>query len=507
MQRRNFLQLASTCAGLAAAPVFAANAPAAPAPDAWTTDFDRAARRDAWLEAYRGVQHDIAPTRLALEGRWPADLRGVLYRNGAARSELPGLRYHHWFDGDGMLQRFEIGDRGVSHFGRFVRTDKFVAEEKAGRPLRPTFGTVFDGADDVPSPDAMNVANISVLLHHGELMALWEGGSATRIDPASLATLGTKTWRDDYAGMPFSAHPKVEPDGTLWNFGISSGAGMLSIYRIAANGDLLTATSMKIPRIAMVHDFAVTARHLVFLMPPLLFDVDRMRHGESFLDSHEWKPEVGMRALIVDKNDLSRMRWFELEAGMLFHIGNAWEDEARGVIHIDYMRSPDATLAQHTFRDLMRGRVTVTPEPQLTLAEFDLGSGRATQTVMPMAAEFPKIDPRRVGQRHRDLFAVTSAGRPNPRGFNAVMRVDMARGHIDRFHYGDGMLAEEHLFVPRRGGSAEGDGYLLGTVFDPRRQVTVLSVFDAQHLADGPLARAALDRGLPLGLHGFFAPA
>jgi carotenoid cleavage dioxygenase len=42
-------------------------------------------------------------------------------------------------------------------------------------------------------------------------------------------------------------------------------------------------------------------------------------------------------------------------------------------------------------------------------------------------------------------------------------------------------------------------------VLDTRCGRTVLSVFDAMHLAAGPRARAELPYALPLGLHGNFA--
>ena len=63
---------------------------------------------------------------------------------------------------------------------------------------------------------------------------MWEGGSAYELDPATLATRGVKTWAPELRGMPFSAHPKVEPDGTVWNFGTAN--GRLAVYQLDAAG-------------------------------------------------------------------------------------------------------------------------------------------------------------------------------------------------------------------------------------------------------------------------------
>ncbi len=56
--------------------------------------------------------------------------------------------------------------------------------------------------------------------------------------------------------------------------------------------------------------------------------------------------------------------------------------------------------------------------------------------------------------------------------------------------------------MPKSKTSAEGDGYLLATVFDERRNASHLAVFDAQQVETGPIARAHLDHRVPLGFHG-----
>ena len=72
-------------------------------------------------------------------------------------------------------------------------------------------------------------------------------------------------------------------------------------------------------------------------------------------------------------------------------------------------------------------------------------------------------------------------------------------------------MVEEHVFVPSRGGRGssgrEGDGWLVGTALDLARGQMLFSVFDAQRLADGPLAQASMPRVMPLGLHGIFVAA
>ncbi|MDM0055668.1 carotenoid oxygenase family protein [Variovorax fucosicus] len=498
MDRRKLLRLLATAG---AAPLLAPLAHAA-GPENWQTEFNAAGA--PWKLGFATPPGDLPLTPATVRGRFPDALRGSLYRIGPAGHDLGGERYHHWFDGDGMTQRFLIEGSEVRHQGRYVATAKRTSELRAGHRLTEGFGTIIAGVEPPESPDSINVANTSLLPLSGELLALWEGGSATRLDPRTLDTLGLKTWRADLAGLPFSAHPKVDPDGTVWNFGVGASQGLLVLYELAPDGALRRADAVPVPDLPMVHDFAVTDRHLVFLMPPLVYDAQRKQAGASFLDAHVWRPELGMRVLVVDKKDWKKRQTLALPAGFLFHLGNAWSEEAADgtVIHVDYVRSNTAASVFTTNREVMRARRVRCAEPHLTVATLNLGSGRATQTTLPLEAEFPRIDPRRVGLRHRRVVHATQVAQDRP-GFAAIAVTDVESGSSQCFVYGQQAMVEEHVFVP----DGAGAGWVLGTVLDFAQKKTVLSCFAADRLGDGPVAQATLPYSLPLGLHGVFVSA
>jgi carotenoid cleavage dioxygenase len=467
----------------------------------------------SWAAAFEGFTEDPAPLPMALHGRVPRALSGAFYRNGAAGHALGGLRYAHWFDGDGAVQRYEIRDGRITHSARFVRTEKFVAETAAGKRLRQAYGTAVPGAEPLTGPDSLNTANINVVPHSGRLLALWEGGSAHAIDARTLATLGPVRWADELAGLPFSAHPRVEPDGTMWNFGASHLQGLLTIYRIGADGRLAQHHTLRVPELPMLHDFAVTARHLVFPLPPFVFEPERFKDGALFHDSHLWRPELGLRAMVLEKARLDAPpMWFTLPAGFVFHIGNACEQA--GVIRLDCMRSASAWQVQHGMMDVMCGVHSAQDHTHMMSVELDLAAaaggaarcGRATQEVLAPAAEFPRVDPRHIGRDYRTVFTAVHMGAAPRPGYDGVMRVDMQSGRTERYFYGDDVLVEEHVFVPHaaRGTPREGEGWLLGSALDVARGETLFSVFDATNLAAGPLAQARMPRLMPLGLHASF---
>ncbi len=468
----------------------------------WHAQFE--ASEAPWKPAFATAAADIPLTAARVRGRFPDAVAGTLYRVGPAGHDLGGERYQHWFDGDGMAHRFVIDGTTVHHQGRYVATAKRLAEVQASRRMTEGFGTVFPGREPPSSPDSMNAANISMLPVGDDVLALWEGGSATRLNPRTLETRGLKTWRADLVGVPFSAHPRVEPDGTIWNFGVDAHHGLLLLYEIAPAGALRRADAFPLSHMPMVHDFAVTAGHLVFLLPPLVYDAQRRMAGASVLDAHQWRPELGMRVLVVHKQDWKRQQMFHLPAGFLFHLGNAWEEHTASgtVIHVDYARATDASGVLSDTREVMRARLAGSAGPVLTVARLDLRTGQATQASLGVEAEFPRIDPRRVGQRHRQVVHATGTQGGLPL-WGAIASTNVETGVSQRYRYGPHTIVEEHVWVP----DTRGPGWVLGTALDYARKQTLLSCFAADALADGPVAQATLPYALPLGLHGVFLAA
>jgi carotenoid cleavage dioxygenase len=492
--RRSFL------GGAAGAGVVASAWPAmaAPSPGGAIAPRARALLPGSRVAAFENGR-ELDAARLEVEGAFPADLKGVFHRNGPAMFERGDVRYRHWFDGDGFVQRWRIENGGVRYRSRFIQTSKFRTEAAAGAFLFPVSGggvaaspsAAFSGADSA------NPSNTSIVAVGAESWALWEGGSAMRIDPESLDTLGLVRLGGEIDGAPFSAHPRRGEDGRMWNIG-SLGQRVL-LYRLDAAGALESFKVQPLGQEGYVHDFLLTARSLVVVQCSTETRGPRSLESGTF-GTIRGVPDKPMRVHVFDRETFDLVRQAELPSGFAFHFGNAWE-EGNGTIHFDVVHYVDGDQMLEFFKPLsgqfptwqgVSHRVTLPP------------AGAPRFERMHARAEFPKINPRFDARRHRYVYATGFEERDREDWFDAVIKIDLDEGRNGVFSYGPDWMVEEHVFVPRPGGIREDDGWVVGTALNWARGQTALTVFDAARPDVGPLARAWLDQAMPLGLHGDF---
>ncbi|WP_431268482.1 carotenoid oxygenase family protein [Dankookia sp. P2] len=443
------------------------------------------------------TEHDV--TDLPIRGEIPHGLRGTLFRNGPnPQSAAPDPAAHHWFLGDGMVHGFTLGEGRASWRNRWVRTDKFLAERAAGRALSIGFG----GARETGIPDT-GLANTSLVHHAGRLLALEEAHLPWALDPATLETRGV----EDFGGQirRFTAHPKADPaTGELVFFGYST-AGPLSAEMawgtLSPAGAVTRHERFPVPFCAMVHDFAVTERHVLFPLMPLTGSLPRaMRGGPAFA----WEPELGGHVGLLRRADgVASLRWFRAEACYAFHVLNAWEDAA-GRVLADVMESRrPAALPPCRWQPEPEGGDPGPPDP------LGAGPGGGHGCLPARAAGRPARrvppdgrPPRRPAQPPRRLYGpVARRGARHPR---LVRPGDRGRRH---FTVPAGDALSEAVFVPRSAAAEEGDGWLMTVAWRATEGRSELLVLDSQDVAAGPVATVALPGRVPHGFHGTWVPA
>lgn len=467
-----------------------------------------AAGNQEWLSGLAcsmSVEHDYYPV---LEGDMPSALRGTLYRNGPGRFELGGVRKNHLLDGDGMIQAFDIHDGRVRYRNRFVRTEKYRAEEQAGRFTLPTWTT------RAPGGPLRNIGNriksqagVTTLVKNGRLLAFDEVGLPYGLDPETLITTGVQQVGPTDVHPDYKAHTKTDAKSGNWLLlGVENGARQhLHLVEHAADGTLRRHHRIASPRQSYIHDWFATERYVLVLLHPVQVSLGWFLSGlASFTDSMRWQPRKGNLLMVVDRSGASPPVVLETSACFMWHSLNAFEMGDSIVADFVGYDEPDHFLGEKAaFKAIMRGMQGLQKCPGLVRRYvIELRKKKIVQEVLSNENhEFPILDPRTALRRHR--FGYFTTGRPGTVFHNGLARLNVDTGQRDVAILGDQVHLGEPIFVPDRDAPDE-QGWLLSLGLDGGTGHSFLGVFRSERLADGPLARVLLQHPTPLSFHGWW---
>lgn len=463
--------------------------------------------KPSWLKAYRDFtqEHGFEPMRV--EGRLPEELKGTLVRIGPVTFGVGGRRYGHWFDGDGgvLAVRFDGGRAWGA--ARAIDTPSIRAERAAGKVLHMNYGTspatlwgrLFGGKK--------NSANTSAMTWNGRLFALVESTLPTELSLEDLRTVG-ETDLDGAVGHAFSAHPHaVVARKAAYNFGVRYGrVTLLDLYELPGSGPIRRLGSVPLPGLTMIHDFIATERHLLFFAAPMRLRIFRaMLGGGSLAENFEWRPELGTEVIVIPIDEPSKVTRFQAEPFHSWHFGNAFEQD--GHLVVDHVRYPDFG-SNRWLAEQLNGWATTDAQGRLHRTTIDPKAGTLrTEALSDRRCEFPGATPLRAGARHRYVYTAAHSGPAAWRGpQDAVVKVDMETGRETVVTLGREHYAAEPVFLPRPGGSAEDDGWLLAQTYDATSDRTYVAVLDAKAPEAGPVARAWLEHFFPFTFHGTWVP-
>jgi carotenoid cleavage dioxygenase len=419
---------------------------------------------------YAPVAGELTEFDLPVEGAIPAELDGWYLRNGPN----PRQATAHWFTGDGMIHGVRLeGGRAAWYRNRWVRTDSF----KDDFPLYNA-----DGTRNLRA----SVANTHVVNHAGKTLALVESSLPYEISN-DLETLGAY----DFGGKlvdSMTAHPKICPTtGELHFFGYGNiFQPHVSYHRADANGELTINRPLEVPALTMMHDFALTAEHVVFMDLPIVFNLDVAMKGNGDMP-YRWSDDYGARLGVLRRDDpYGELRWFDINPCYVFHVANAFD------------RGNSIVLQAVRYPELWRDSGDFDADGVLWSWTIDLENGTVIERQLDdRAVEFPRIDDRLATLPARYAVSV---------GDGCLVRYDLTTG--DAVEHAFGTVKSpggpgEAVFVPSTAGPAdESSGWYIGYVYDPTRDGSDLVIIDASDFAAQPVARIKLPQRVPYGFHG-----
>jgi carotenoid cleavage dioxygenase-like enzyme len=442
----------------------------------------------------KSVPDEIDAVSLRITGALPPELAGRYIRNGP--NALPGEESGHFQTGPGMLHGVRLrGGQAEWYRNRWVRTGRFH-----GRPLV--------GADGRLDLTAVS-ANTHVIGHADRVLALVEIGLPYEVTP-ELDTIGPC----DFGGRlttAMTAHPKRDPaTGELHFFGYGMRPPFLTYHRLDARGRLTHSQEITVPAGTMMHDFAITEHHVVWLDLPVTFQRRLVGRGMPY----QWDESYGAR-LGVMRHDVpdAPVRWFEIEPCYVYHVGNAHEDEAGRIVldAVRYSAAEFSSLWSLISRSTLPGgpAAAAAAVGRARLHRWTLDPARGTtaeQSLDDRVVEFPTLDDDRVGRPARYLYTVTGT-EPQSSARCAILKHDTVSGATTCYDLSPDTMIGEAVFVPASDGPrGEDDGWLISIATRRDGSASQLLVLDAADVPAGPVATVELPRSVPTGFHGSWIP-
>ena len=469
----------------------------------------------------------FAPTRFEsdvfdceVDGEIPKDLHGTFYRVGMEWMYPPRFKDDAtFFNGDGFVGMFRFANGSVDYKGRYVRTPRYLANAKARKQL---FGRYRNRYTCDPSVRDLNitVANTSMYTHAGKLWALKEDSRPFEMDPHTLETKGEWDFDGKFASKTFSAHPKTDPvTGELVCYGFEAtgdASDDVFVYFVDNSGRVTREIRFKTPVVSMMHDIALTQKHIVFNTCGLFTSMDLLRAGKVHW---AWDPKLPTYVGIMPRDgDAKDIRWFKGPQSAAIHFMNGNTNGNKVIVE-----TPSSDGNSFSFFPSIDGSPFDREKARTVIRRwtFDLGSkqdGWQEEILFPQTPGLlPRIDERFLSLPYRygymgyndtsKPFDEKRAGNLRGRVSNSYARFDLHTRTVDSYFTGNVHSLAEPQFVPRKKDSPEGDGYIIGVASNYAEMRSELVIVDAQKMSDGDIARVKLPYRLGPQGHGWWASA
>lgn len=439
-----------------------------------------------WLSGmYAPMPHEVTATKLEVAGELPVELTGRYVRNGPNPLGPVDPATYHWFTGDAMVHGVQLREGTAEWYrARWVRST--AVSEALGEEPRPG-----------PRHGGQDTANTNVIGIDGRTFALVEAGAC----PVELSLELDTIEHSDLGGtLPdgFTAHPKVDPrTGELHAIAYYWALPYLEYLVVGPDARVRKVEHIEVDHGPMVHDCSITERWMVVYDFPVDFDLELAMAGTRF--PYVWNEGRAARIGVLPLGGSgAEVRWFEASPCYSFHPLNAHDDGDR--IVIDLVRYPKMFDVHRLGPD--------DGPPTLWRYTIDTASGVVSEVQLSdVPMEFPRVDERVVGRRHRRGYAmeVGRDGGGNDIG-GRLLVLDAASDEVRPVDLGPGRLSGEWVMVPRSEDSAEDDGWLMGLVADTSADLSELVVLDAADPDAGPVASVRLPNRVPVGFHGNWIP-
>jgi len=475
-------------------------------------------------------------------GEIPKDLAGGFYRVGPTFKRPAAQNTFGLLSMDGMVQGLVIENGRADFRNRWVRTPKYLLEEKHGRGMFEWSDGKWDdwrnfGWGNVKRTElncgiSQGTNNINTFPFAGEILASGEqGGPPVALDPITLETKGVVRWSNqlshgfhDPAGRVngnaegivdpevdpdavFAAHPKWDEEtGELIGFAWSDEDPFVTIHVVSPEGTVTSRPLHDAPYQTVAHDIWLTPDHIVVPFQPFIASPDRIDRG---LGVFGWNTELPIVIALIPRDDLvnGKVRYIDADIepeyvmhtlacnveGNLLTLDAPIFDRPPFPFEQDFKEGDDVALFYSIAKSTL-GRWTV-----------NLDTGKVTtERLNDRPAELPKVDERFFGRGYRFGYLVGGSAKREGMSMNSLVVHDM-KTHAEqefRIRHDRPAAVLEATFAPRSKDAPEGDGYIIVPVSKWADNTSEFQIFDTYDITAGPICKIELPFHMGWTPHG-----
>ncbi|HWL64327.1 MAG TPA: carotenoid oxygenase family protein [Steroidobacteraceae bacterium] len=459
------------------------------------------------------VEQDIAYCEV--EGKVPTDLAGGFYRTGPD-AQFPLRQGNIPFDGEGHVSLFRFDKGNVHYKSRFVRNERYIAQEKAGRILFPMYRNPYLDDPSVKGK-SRGTHNTHIIHHNGVLLALKEDSPPAALDLNTLETLDpVYRFNNTLKSATFTAHPKLDSKtGNLVGFGYEAkghGTTDVNVFEYTPKGKKVWEAWVKVPYVGMLHDFAVTENFVVLYVIPMRMDQAQMEKGGIHWSWWPGEPTYfGFFRRGGDGKDVQFIKGPERSAT---HVMGAFDDGRQVAVDVEMSESnpfPFMPMHDGSRWDPVKGTSYITrlSADLTTKTPKDYKMERLYPNI---TGALPRQDDRynTAHYRYGFLSCGFSEAENVPGGGrgNGIARFDVQNRTAKIWRAPQGASLAEVCFAPKNANAPEGSGYVMAVAtYAAENNRADLVILDAERVENGPVATVKMPTRIAGQVHGWFVPA
>lgn len=218
--------------------------------------------------------------------------------------------------------------------------------------------------------------------------------------------------------------------------------------------------------------------------------------GRPFIENFRWKPDLGTRFTLIDRETGEKTGPFVTDPCFAFHHVNAYETEDGRVI-ADVCTFDDHEIVESLYLGNLRNGASI-PPPALTRFTISPDTGSIeSERLVEEPIDLPRINyGYSNGRPYRYAWGLGTDGTSF---FDRIVAADVEQRTTKVWKETD-CYPGEPVFASEPGASGEADGVLLSVVLDTAAETSFLLVLDAKTLEEK--ARATVPHHIPFNFHG-----